>query len=258
MTFCRSCGTIRTDETARFCAGCGIRLAGGGGPPGPGGTSPRGFPLVGHKASLSVLDSVGSVTRVVPLEGETATVITDGVELMVGDGMAGGDGATLTLADGGMKVEPVGNPRALYVFLTQETPLTEGDVLLLGSQVIRYRRWIDDGTYFADQGQLGSIIPGRDVAVLEQLRGDGRVRDTMHLWPKRSMLIGREEGDWVFAYDRTMSARHAAIVCLEDGSVTVRDVGSRNGVALALRGARTITSGQRLSLAGKVMKVDLA
>lgn len=257
MTFCRSCGTIRTDETARFCAGCGVRLAGGGGPPGAGSTSPRGVALVG-KASLSVLDSVGSVTRVVALESETATVLTDGVELMVGDGMAGGDGATLTMEDGGMRVEPVGNPRALYVFLTQETPLTDGDVLLLGSQVIRYRRWTDDGTYFADQNQLGSIIPGRDVAVLEQLRGDGRVRDTLYLWPKRSVLVGREEGDWVFAYDRTMSARHAAIVCLEDGSVTVRDVGSRNGVALAVRGARRIASGQRLSLAGKVMKVDLA
>lgn len=257
MTFCRSCGTIRTDETSRFCSGCGIRLSGGGVPV-RGTTAPRGLPIPGHKASLAVLDSVGSVTRVVPIETETATVITDGVEILVGEGHAGGDGATITLGEGGVVVEPVGNPRALYVFLTQETKLADGDVLLLGSQVIRYRTWVDDGTYFADQGQLGSITPSRDCAVLEQLRADGRVRDTLFLWPKRSVLVGREEGDWVFAYDRTMSARHAAVVCQEDGTVTVRDVGSRNGVALAIREARTVSNGQRLSLAGKLMKLDLA
>jgi hypothetical protein len=153
---------------------------------------------------------------------------------------------------------PVGSPRALYVFLTSETQLDEGDVLLLGSQVVRYRRWVDDGTYFADQSQLGSVVPGRDCAVLEQLRADGRVRDTMYLWPGRTILIGREEGDWVFGYDRTMSARHAAITCGEDGAVRVRDIGSRNGVALSVRAARRLVSGQRLSLAGKVMRVDLA
>jgi hypothetical protein len=212
------------------------------------------------RATLSLLDGSGRVSRVLPLETETSTLTTDGVEILLGEGHAGGDGATLSLnGDGHLHLEPVGSPRALYVFLNEETALVDGDVVLLGSQVIRYRTWKDEGgTFFADQGQLGSIIPGQDVAVLEQLRGDGRVRDTMYLWPKRSVLLGREEGDWVFAYDRTMSARHATVTCREDGSVWVRDVGSRNGVALAVRGPRAVSSGQRLSLAGKLMRVDLA
>ncbi|MBL8980546.1 MAG: FHA domain-containing protein [Gemmatimonadetes bacterium] len=257
LTFCRTCGTIRTDETARFCAGCGTRI-GGGGPPGPGGTVPRGIPQVASRASLTILDAAGTASRVIALDGDAATVTTDGVEILVGDGHAGGDGATLSLGPDGVDVEPVGAPRALYVFLTTETVLNDGDVLLLGSQVIRYRRWVDDGTYFADQTQLGSIVPGRDCAVLEQLRADGRVRDMMYLWPGRSILIGREEGDWVFAFDRTMSARHASITCAQDGTISVRDVGSRNGVAVSVRGPRRVASGQRMSLAGKVMRVDLA
>lgn len=257
LTFCRTCGTIRTDETARFCAGCGTRI-GGGGPPGAGGTVPRGIPQVASRASLTILDAAGTASRVIALDGDAATVTTDGVEILVGDGHAGGDGATLSLGPDGVDVEPVGAPRALYVFLTTETVLNDGDVLLLGSQVIRYRRWVDDGTYFADQTQLGSIVPGRDCAVLEQLRADGRVRDMMYLWPGRSILIGREEGDWVFAFDRTMSARHASITCAQDGTISVRDVGSRNGVAVSVRGPRRVASGQRMSLAGKVMRVDLA
>ena len=257
LTFCRTCGTIRTDETARFCSGCGTRI-GGGGPPVAGGTAPRGIPQVSSRASLTILDSAGTASRVIALESDSATITTDGVEILVGDGHAGGDGATLSLGADSMEVEPVGDPRALYIFLTNETKLSDGDVLLLGSQVIRYRRWVDDGTYFADQSMLGSILPGRDCAVLEQLRSDGRVRDMMYLWPGRSILIGREEGDWVFAFDRTMSARHASITCAADGTIAVRDVGSRNGVAVSVRGPRRVTSGQRMSLAGKVMRVDLA
>jgi hypothetical protein len=256
LTFCRTCGTIRTDETARFCSGCGVRI-GGGAAPGPGGTMPRGMPPVASRASITILDAAGSASRVIALDGDAATVTTDGFEILVGEGHAGGDGATLSLGPDGVDLEPVGKPRALYVFLTGEATLTDGDVLLLGSQVIRYRRWTDDGDWFADPTQVGSIVPGKDCAVLEQLRSDGRVRDVTHLWPGRSILIGREEGDWVFAFDRTMSARHASIICAEDGTVSVRDVGSRNGVAILVRGPRRVASGQRLSLAGKLMRVDL-
>ena len=84
------------------------------------------------------------------------------------------------------------------------------------------------------------------------------MRDTLHLWRNRSVLIGREEGDWLFPYDRTMSARHAVIRSLDDGSLTVRDLGSRNGVALAVREARSLEHGQRVSLDGQIMRVDLA
>ena len=36
------------------------------------------------------------------------------------------------------------------------------------------------------------------AAVIEQLRADGSCRDVYHLSPGRSILIGREQGDWLF------------------------------------------------------------
>jgi pSer/pThr/pTyr-binding forkhead associated (FHA) protein len=64
-------------------------------------------------------------------------------------------------------------------------------------------------------------------------------------------MIGRDTGDWLFPYDLTMSGRHAEI--REDaGRFIIRDVGSRNGVAIAVRGERRIEPGQRV-LAGDVM-----
>jgi hypothetical protein len=55
-----------------------------------------------------------------------------------------------------------------------------------------------------------------------------------------------------------MSARHATITCEENGLLTVRDLGSTNGVALAVRTAQVVSGGQRVSLGGQMMRVDLA
>jgi pSer/pThr/pTyr-binding forkhead associated (FHA) protein len=256
---CPACGTLPTDGAARYCAACGARR-GGESEATAGSTAPRGVLQIGIPR-LSLLDAAGDISRVIPLESTRATLSADGLGLQVTSSLIGGDGAALSLHETGLRIEPVGSPQALFVFLTEEASLTDGDVLLLGSQVIRYRRIVEDGsTYFADHGsiQVGSALPGADVAVLEQLRGDGRSRDALHLWAGRSILIGREEGDWTFPYDRTMSARHAVVSCGATGGVTVRDLGSRNGVAVAVRGPRDLVHGQRVSLGGQVMRVDLA
>ena len=94
--------------------------------------------------------------------------------------------------------------------------------------------------------------------MLEQIREDGRVRDALHLWAGRTVAIGRDQGDWTFPYDPTMSARHATITCGEDGLLTVRDAGSTNGVAVAVRTPQLVAGGQRVSLGGQIMRVDLA
>jgi hypothetical protein len=44
---------------------------------------------------------------------------------------------------------------------------------------------------------------------VERLRADGNVRDVLHLSPGRSVMIGREIGDWVLPYVSAMSRRHA-------------------------------------------------
>jgi predicted component of type VI protein secretion system len=102
---------------------------------------------------------------------------------------------------------------------------------------------------------MGSLVPSADVAVLEQLRADGSVRDTFHLSPARTVLLGREAGDWVFPYDQTMSGRHAEIRS-QDAEFFVHDAGSRNGVALGVRGERSIKKGQRVLVGDQVLRVE--
>jgi hypothetical protein len=180
--------------------------------------------------------------------------------LGVGDSTEHAEGSVELSSNGDVMLEPLHGRHTIFVFLTEPTPAIDGDLLLFGSQVIRYRDLRGDtAAYFgATTGTPRSQLPGDDVAVLEQLRSDGRVRDCLHLWAGRSILIGRETGDWTFTYDPTMSARHAEVRCDEQGNVTVRDVGSRNGVGKRVRGPHVLPNGQRFSLGGQLIRVDLA
>ena len=102
---------------------------------------------------------------------------------------------------------------------------------------------------------MGSVTPAVDVAILEQLRADGSVRDLFHLSPGRSTMLGRETGDWIFPYDQTMSGKHAEIVS-EDIEFFIHDAGSRNGVAMAVRGDRELKKGQRFLVGDQIMRVE--
>jgi hypothetical protein len=257
---CPSCGALATDETARFCASCGASLDASR-EIRPGVTAPRGTPVVDGVARLALLDAMGDITQIIPLTTTKSTLTSDLLGLQVSEALIGGDGATIEVEGSSILIEPVGLPRALFIFITEPTRVADGDVLLLGSQVIRCKSLPEEaGLIFGDRGNqlVGSAIPGRDVAVLVQIREDGRVRDTIHLWAGRTVTIGREQGDWSFPYDRTMSAWHATISCDQDGILTVRDAGSTNGVALAVRVPQRVSGGQRVSLGGQMMRVDLA
>lgn len=250
---CRACGTLPTDETARFCPGCGTRLRVDAVVP----TEPRGVPLVPSTPTLSVLDKAGDVTQVIPVTG-TAGISADGAGVHI-TGTPDDSRANLTIRADGTHVEVEATKRgsALFVFITRETALDDGDLLLLGTQVLRVRIVSDVAGGSADAPVVGSVVPAADVVVLEQLMHHGRVRDTLHLWEGRSILIGREEGDWIFPYDRTMSARHA-VVSVANGRITVKDIGSRNGVAVASRQTLRLGHGQRVSVDGQMLRVDLA
>lgn len=91
--------------------------------------------------------------------------------------------------------------------------------------------------------------------MLAQLRADGSARDTFHLSPGRTVKIGREHGDWVFPFDQTMSGRHAEIRG-EDLEFIVIDDGSRNGVAVSVRGERPLKQGQKLLMGDHTMRLE--
>lgn len=156
-------------------------------------------------------------------------------------------------------VRDLGSRNGTWVFLEAPHRLVEGDLLLVGSQVIRFRRLGYPGPHAPDADQtkrIGSLIPSADIASLTQLRSDGSARDVVQLSPGRDIAIGREQGDWTFSYDPSMSARHATVRS-QDADFVVVDANSRNGIALAARGDIPLRHGSRILVGDKLLRVEI-
>jgi len=263
-TFCGSCGT-RMDDDDAFCAACGEPLKGGLDAPGlTVDTQPRGItPMVVSTQGprLSLLADDGDVVREIPLERGEIVVGRDHGDVQFGDDESvSPEHAVLTWKDNALHVRDLGSSNGSWLYILAPQALTDGDVLLIGSQVIRFRKLssgflLDD----AELRQAGSRTPARDDAMLEQLRADGSVRDVLYLSPGRTILIGRDHGDWAFPYDPTMSGRHAEIRSVpQRDEYVVRDLGSRNGIGVLVRGERAVRGGERLLFGRKMLRADLA
>ena len=114
--------------------------------------------------------------------------------------------------------------------------------------------WTGDRYLLADLGSRNGtwVFAERAFRLTD---GDGSVRDTLHLSPGRNAVLGREQGDWVFPYDQTMSGRHAEIRS-EDSEFVVHDLGSRNGVALSTRGERKLERGTRVLVGDQILRLE--
>ena len=226
--------------------------------------TPSPFQLATRKetkgAELLLLDRTGQATQHYPLMGSVTTVGRQGADInFPDDNYLSPVHAQFILLDGIMSVRDLGSKNGTWLYVDQPHRLVDGDMVLVGSQVFRYRRLGYPGPRPPEQDQtrrLGSLTPNADIANLAQIRADGSPRDIVHLSPGRSIKIGRESGDWQFPYDTSMSAIHAMIRS-EDADFVLVDQGSRNGVAVAVRGERQVPHGARLLIGDQMIRVEL-
>ena len=258
---CTSCGTLVDLSKDKFCAKCGARVATAHeAPPKP---KTAVFTAKGTGASdgpkLSIIDDVGNVKQTLQIEqAETSLGRIDGDLRYPSDPYLSPMHAQFSFRDGQLFVRDLGSRNGTWLFIDAPYRLQDADTMLIGSQIIRFRRLGYPGPHppEADQTRrLGSLTPNADVAVLAQLRADGSARDTCHLSPGRSVKIGREQGDWVFPFDQTMSGKHAEIRG-EDLEFIVIDDGSRNGIAVSVRGEKPVKVGQKLLMGDQTMRVE--
>ncbi len=253
---CPSCGKS-ADSALPFCPHCGGRLDGGPGKRSSTATfTARG---TGTGPKLSLLDETGEVKKSFTLDrGEATFGRSEGDIRFPEDVFLSPVHAQIAMRDGQLFVRDLGSRNGTWVFTDGPYRLQDGDTILIGSQLIRFRRLGYPGPHppEADQTRrLGSFTPSADIAVLAQLRADGSARDTMHLSPARSVKIGRDQGDWVFPYDQTMSGKHAEVRS-EDLEFIVLDDGSRNGIAVAVRGEKAVKAGQRFLIGDHTLRVE--
>ena len=281
LPFCSQCGK-RTGMAAEAPASPAVSCSSCGGPVRPGvdvfcarcGTAVTSGAASGERESGTVVFSAGKRAGgpKLVLLGDDGEIVKhysmDRDELVVGrtDGDVRFDDdvylspihAQFALGENGLAIRDLGSRNGTWVFLDSPCRLADGDIMLVGSQLLRFRRLGYPGPHPPEADatrRLGSLTPTADVAALQQLRSDSSVRDVLHLSPGRNVGLGRETGDWVFPYDQTMSGRHAEIRS-EDSEFVLHDVGSRNGVAIAVRGERALRKGQRVLVGDQILRVE--
>ena len=218
LPFCGACGTRVAHLSPTACANCGR--------PDPGGN--RFCPSCGHPLAdptpkpMPAVRPVGGPARLVTL---SSSIVRPRRRRATGcrerSPRSGARAPTSTfddiylspmhaqfeLRDGALLVRDLGSRNGTWV-TSISRPLSDGDLVLVGIQLLRFRRLGYPGPHPPEADatrRMGSMMPTADVAELAQLRADGCVRDMFHLSPGRTVQIGRESGDWVFPYDPTMS-----------------------------------------------------
>jgi len=253
---CKNCGAAYLKGADLFCSKCGTRVGDRVSVIKP--TSALIDPRLSGP-SISILDERGDPTSTFNLDRGEAVIGRGEADIKFEfDVYLSPLHARIDLNEGSLWLRDLGSRNGSWVFIEEPTKLIDGDLILIGSQMLRFRRLGYPGPHPPEADstrRMGSVTPAVDVAVLEQLRADGSVRDMFHLSPGRTTLLGRETGDWIFPYDQTMSGKHAEVVS-EDIEFFVNDAGSRNGVAMAVRGDRQLRKGQRFLVGDQIMRVE--
>ncbi len=242
------------------CPLCGSVVAGGA--RGSGSSDRRTVPDRRSDHSLTLILVSEMATEVARFERKQATTTigrTEGDVRFSEDQFLSPLHAKLSWEEGRLEVRDLGSRNGTWVFLEGPYRLTDGDLILIGSQVLRFKRLGYPGPHTAEADatkRMGSMVPSADIASLTQLRTDGSSRDVIQLSPGRDVHVGRERGDWIFPYDPSMSAQHATVRS-EDADFVLVDDHSRNGVAIAVRGVMTLQHGSRLMVGDKLLRVEL-
>ena len=253
---CESCGAAYQVGVDLFCARCGSRVGESTLREAYSGTTGRRARI--SRPRLSVLNEDGVPATSFMIEHGEAVIGRGDADVKFDDAYLSPLHARFEVRDGELWVRDLGSRNGTWCYIDHPTRLSDGDIVLVGSQLLRFRRLGYPGPHPPDAEatrRMGSMVPSADIAIMEQLRADGSVRDTFHLSPARTVLLGRESGDWVFPYDPTMSGRHAEIRS-QDAEFFVHDAGSRNGVALAVHGDRQLAPGQRVLVGDQVLRVE--
>jgi len=277
---CDHCGA-QNDGVSKYCGECGKPLDRAKRPvtkpsfparasdarPSAAVCSQCGQPLVHHRTSrplerpraVTQLDEAGAeVARFLLKREETSIGRLDADIAFPDDDFVSPIHAQLSVRGGEVYLRDLGSRNGTWYFIAGPYVLQDGDLLLVGSQVLRFRRLGYPGPQPPEHDQtrrLGSSTPGADIASLTQLRGDNSNRDVLHLSAGRDIVIGRERGDWVFPYDLSMSGRHAEVLS-RDADFVLQDMESRNGVAVAVRGEVRLAVNARILVGDKLLRID--
>lgn len=215
-------------------------------------------------ASWGVLVSVkrdGSDGDSFPLQGEWVDVGRDDSSTVcfAEDRFLAARHARLEWDGSSAHVVPVDELNGVYQRIDGERTLTNGDILLVGREVVRFELVEEDERVIAPLIRHGVALfgspPREPWGRLHQLVPNGGVRDVRYLTAD-AVVIGREEGDLVFRDDAFLSRRHAMIKW-KDSRASIEDLNSSNGTFIRLRKRTKVGNRDYLRMGDQLFRLEL-
>jgi pSer/pThr/pTyr-binding forkhead associated (FHA) protein len=164
-------------------------------------------------------------------------------------------------SSGEVYITDLNSPNRVYRKLREAQALTDGDLILLGQQVLRFEPVTDAELGLLPAMQHGVSLfgtaPRARRARLTERRVEGVTGDVFHLHRDETSL-GRETADIVFTDDPFLSRRHAVVRRHANGTHSIEDLASSNGTFVTIRGRMRVRSGDIVRLGLHVFRFDLA
>jgi pSer/pThr/pTyr-binding forkhead associated (FHA) protein len=180
-------------------------------------------------------------------------------DLLFDDPHMAGRHARLVHRDGQFVILPLETRNGVYVRLRQPVELYDGDLFLLGKQVLRFEIPFEVEKTVRPAVEHGVVLFGTPVKPawgrLRQLTAGGTTRDMYHL-TRAEVVLGREQGDIVFGDDEFLSRRHAQIQ-IRNNRVTLTDLGSSNGTFVRLRGQHLLSPGELIRIGDELLRFEI-
>jgi pSer/pThr/pTyr-binding forkhead associated (FHA) protein len=212
---------------------------------------------------LVVIAEDGTEGKVFPLEGTQVDIgRSQGDILLAEDYYVSPRHARLVFHGEKWFIRDLQSTNGVYRRLREPHILKDGDLLLLGLEVLQFETVSDAERGLGHASQHGTLLFGSPSlarrARLCQRTVEGIIRDVHHLFQDET-VIGREVGDIVFTADPFLSRRHAAIRrSTAAGTFTLTDLDSSNGTFVAIRGDVPLNNGDYLRVGQHLFRVDLA
>jgi pSer/pThr/pTyr-binding forkhead associated (FHA) protein len=196
-----------------------------------------------------------------PLDGEFVTIGRDASSQVTfeDDRFLARQHARIEYNAGDAKVVPLDTLNGVFKRLSVPIDLHDGDVLLVGREVLRFELVTEQEKKITPLVRHGVAMfgspPREPWGRLRQLLPNGGEREVRYL-DSDEFTIGREDGDMVMRDDAFLSRVHGAFRW-QNGRAVFEDLQSSNGSFLRLREPTELRSGDHLRVGDQLFRFEL-